>query len=284
MRSSAGSKTDGEPKMPDRRWMLRTILGAGAILFIAGSGSNALAGVKRGPYQEIKVTVSVAYKPSAGFERMRAWFADGVAKKNVATLIALLAPTFLWNYGGDRAEDMDLSRDAVQNFKVAFGFRAAGKDVDGGVEEGPYWDTLADFANDLSYYAASESGNLVCGPIGAELADDELFQQVRKKIETDDGAEWYFTLDTTDVMRAPGDNGPPIARVGTVAMPLLGVAPAAQEGRPAPKTTHYEVLLPSGKTGWVPVSAVRPLSTSQMCYVKNAAGDWKIAIYDESNQ
>jgi hypothetical protein len=32
-------------------------------------------------------------------------------------------------------------------------------------------------------------------------------------------------------------------------MPLIGFYPPEREGAPPPPTTHYEVLLPSGRTG-----------------------------------
>jgi hypothetical protein len=44
-------------------------------------------------------------------------------------------------------------------------------------------------------------------------------------------------------------------------MPLIGFNPPEREGAPPPPTTHYEVLLPSGRAGWVPVTAVRPFDT-----------------------
>ena len=194
-----------------------------ALLFAAGLGSPATAGVKAVAYPEVKVTVAKPYKPDAAFERMRAAFADAVAKRDVAALSALIAPMFLWTIGGQPADEMDLGRTAVHNFKVVFGFRALGKDVDGGVDGGPYWDTLAAFASDPSYYVATDAGNLICGPITAELADEDVFDQAREKIETgDDGSDWYFTLGSTSVTSEPGDKGPPAGKVGTIAMPVLG--------------------------------------------------------------
>jgi hypothetical protein len=42
------------------------------------------------------------------------------------------------------------------------------------------------------------------------------------------------------------------------------------------------VLLPSGRTAWVPVSAVRPLETDHPCYAHTPAGEWKIAAIDRA--
>jgi hypothetical protein len=53
-----------------------------------------------------------------------------------------------------------------------------------------------------------------------------------------------------------------------MAMPLLSFYPLEKEGAPPPSPTHFEVLLPSGRTGWVPVTAVRPLETAHLCYAR----------------
>ena len=264
-----------------RFWLRST----SAVLLVAGLASASSAAVKRVAYPEVKVTVDTAYQPDAAFEKMRSAFADAVAKKDIDALSALIAPTFLWTIGGQPADELDLGRDAVHNFKVVFGFRALGKDVDGGVDDGPYWDALAAFAGDPTYYAATDAGNLVCGPIAADVADDDVFEQARKKIETgDDGATWFFTLAATDVTKAPGDTGTPVAKIGTAALPMLSVYPPAKEGQPAPQPTHVEVLLPSGKSGWIAAAAVRPLSIERLCYAKTPSGDWKIAAIDQPDQ
>jgi hypothetical protein len=83
-------------------------------------------------------------------------------------------------------------------------------------------------------------------------------QPQRDKLSRAGTVEWYFTLAAeTPVAMAPGDTGTPIAKVGTIAMPLIGFYPPEWEGAPPPPTTYYEVLLPSGGTGWVPVTAAR---------------------------
>jgi hypothetical protein len=252
---------------------------------VAVSALPAAAALKKIAYPEVKVTLNKPYKPDAAFEKMHAAFLDAVKRKDAQALAALVAPTFLWTVGDQPTDELDLGRDAVHNFKVAFGFRALGKDSDGGVDGGPYWDVLSSFADDPTYYAATDSGNLICGPIGADLVDDRAFEQARKKIETaNEAAEWYFTLGDTNVAKAPGDTGAPVAKVGTVALPLLSFYPPEKEGAPPPAPTHFEVLLPSGRTGWVPVAAVRPLAADHLCYARTPSGDWKIAAIDQASQ
>jgi hypothetical protein len=256
-----------------------TSIAAVAALVLAVPASAA---VKKVAYPEVKVEVLEAFKPDAAFEAMRKALADAVAKKDAQALFALVAPTFVWTLQSGPTSEFDMGRDALHNFKVVFGFRPAGTDADGPVENGPFWDALAGFANDATFYQDTDAGNLVCGPITANLVDDKVYEQARKKIEVgEEAADWYFTLAPTAVAKAPGDTGPPVAKVGTVALPALSVAPPAQEGKPIVPVTHIEVLLPSGKTGWIPASAARPLDSERLCYAKTSGGAWKIAAYDQ---
>jgi hypothetical protein len=263
----------------------RNLLGsllAAAILLPAARGGAELQKVA---YPEVKVVLANPYKPDAAFEKMRAAFAGGVKSRDLAALTALIAPTFLWTVTDQPADELDLGRDATHNFKVAFGFRALGQDVDGGVDNGPYWEVLTTFAEDTSYYIANDAGTLVCGPMSAEVAEDNALDQARRSIDAiNDPVEWYFTLAETSVANAPGDTGAPVGKIGTIALPLIGFYPPETEGVPPPPPTHFEVLLPSGRTGWVPVGAVRPLETDHLCYARTPAGDWKIAAIDQAER
>jgi hypothetical protein len=263
--------------------MHRFLSAASAVVLALALGSPAAMALNRVPYPEVKVEVSDAYKPDAAFNAMRKAFSDAVAKKDSAALFALVGPTFVWTMQGSTVDQLDMGRDSLHNFKVVFGFRQQGKDTDGGVENGPYWDALAAFAADGTYY--EEHGNLVCGPIAGGIADDQVFEQARGKVETkDEAADWYFTIADTPVAKAPGDTGPPVGKVGKVALPALGAYPPSPEGKPPVTPTHLEVLMPSGKSGWIPVSAARPLTTERLCYAKTPKGEWKIVAYDQPEE
>jgi hypothetical protein len=261
------------------RNLVGSLLGAAALAW----AMPGVAEIKKVAYPEVKVTLEKPFKPDAAFEKMHAAFIDAVKRKDLAALTALVAPTFLWTVSDQPADELDLGRDAIHNFKVAFGFRALGQDADGGVDNGPYWEVLTTFAEDTSFYIANDAGNLVCGPVAAEIADDKAFDPARRKIDAvNEPVEWYFTLAETAVAKAPGDTGTPVAKVGTIALPLISFYPPEKEGAPPPPPTHFEVLLPSGRTGWVPVAAVRPLETDHLCYARTPAGDWKIAAIDQA--
>jgi len=132
-----------------------------AVVFL---GALPAAALKNVSYPEVKVKVSDAYKPDTEFQKMRDALAKAAADKNEAALFALVGPTFVWTEDAKLVDRFDLGRDALHNFKVVFGFRKDGAEKDGGVDDGPFWDSLAAFAADGTYYRASEGGNLVCGP------------------------------------------------------------------------------------------------------------------------
>jgi hypothetical protein len=87
--------------------------------------------------------------------------------------------------------------------------------------------------------------------------------------------EWYFTKAETTATAGPG-TGAAVGKVGTVALPILRTHPPD-----AQKPTHLEVLLPSGKSGWIPASAARSFVTESLCYAQTSKGDWKIAAFDQ---
>jgi hypothetical protein len=258
--------------------MTRYLLATAAM---AVAFASPAAAIQRTPYAEIKVDLAEPLKPEPALQAAVKSFAVAVARKDTASLLNLLAPSFVWTFDGQLAEEFDMGRGAGHNFKVAFGFRMNGKDVDGGVEDGPYWETLASFANAGSLYKEASNANLVCGPSRAWVADEELFAKVRNKLETkDDSAEWFFVPGHAGVMSSPTASGPPIATINRIAVPVLSYYPKAASGQFEPTATHIEVLLPSGKTGFISIAAAKPLYGSRLCFAKTADGNWKIALYD----
>ncbi len=243
--------------------------------------SPAAAELKKVPYAPVTVQLEEAYKPDAAFDKFRKAFIDATSKKDTAALSALVAPGFVWTSDGALSNDYDPGRSALHNFKVVFGFRAFGKDLDGGVDGGPFWDDLTAFAGDDAFYKLDQGNGMVCGPMAASVQDEDKLEQARKKIESgDDVADWYFVLRDTKVMKAPDDKGLPVGSINGQAFPVLSTAPAARAGQPAPQPTHYEILLPNGKSGWIPVSAARPLDSSRLCFTQTAKRDWAIGLYD----
>jgi len=251
------------------------LVSAVALSALAVSG-QASAQVKKVPYQEVKVEVPQPIQADPALETMRKAFVDAVGKKDAEALSALVGPTFVWLSQNSPSEEFDMGRDAVHNFKVAFGFREAGQENDGPVPDGPYWDKLAAFAADGKYY--QDVGNLICGPIGGSVQNDDIWEKAKKKVGDDDALAWYFTPAETVATAAPG-SGATVGKIGTVALPILSSHPKGAEGA---AITHLEVLLPSGKSGWIASSAARSFVNDSLCYARTAKGEWKIAAFDQA--
>ena len=203
-----------------------------AVVFL---GALPAAALKNVSYPEVKVKVSDAYKPDTEFQKMRDALAKAAADKNEAALFALVGPTFVWTEDAKLVDRFDLGRDALHNFKVVFGFRKDGAEKDGGVDDGPFWDSLAAFAADGTYYRASEGGNLVCGPIAAEFVDDQVFERARKRIESgeEQGAGGHRRADRKGRYGgAAGDRRASVGAAGPTrapANPSAGTAPLGKD-------------------------------------------------------
>lgn len=255
------------------------MMAVAAAALLAALATASADDVKQVSYPEVKVQIPEQFKADAAFAKLQKSISDAVAGKNAQALFALVGPTFVWLQQDEIADQFDFGGDALQNFKVLFGFREAGKHVDGGVNDGPYWDDLANFAANTKFQRVTDT--LVCGPMTAIVSEDVL-DQARQKIGADDSTDWYFTLGDTDVTANPG-GGATIGHVGQVALPLLDEYPQAPEGSSAaPAVTHLKVLLPSGKSGWIPVTAATQLNPDRLCYAMTAGGDWKITAFDQS--
>jgi hypothetical protein len=272
-------------RSPERIDMRGFILTAAALIAAAATAGAANAAVKKVAYPEVKINVTSPYEPEPGFQAMWKALGDAVAAKDTAALTALVGPMFIWTSQGTMIDQLDPGRDAVHNFKVVFGFRGAGKSEDGGVDNGPYWDMLAGLLTDATFYKLSALTSEVCGPMQAEVADQDRFEAAQKKIANgDDFGDWYFIAPETAVAKAPNDTGPPVAKISKIAVPMVGSFPMAKPGQPEPQPTHAEILLPTGKTGWVPIAALRPFDRDRLCFAQTADGQWKIVGYDESGQ
>jgi hypothetical protein len=53
-----------------------------------------------------------------------------VANRDTQALFSLVGPTFVWVSQGGLVDQFAFGRDALHNFKVVFGFREPGKDVE----------------------------------------------------------------------------------------------------------------------------------------------------------
>jgi hypothetical protein len=255
------------------------LISATAVAFMAATSASQ-AEVRQVSYPAVRVKVAQPYAPDDAFTKMQNAFAAAIAAKDAPALFSLVGPTFLWMSRGELNDQFDFGSAPLDNFKALFGFAQSGKTTEGAGAEGPLWDVLATFAGDKAFYLAT--GTLVCGPSSAILVDDDDFNSAKKKIGADASVEWYYTLADTVATSSPIDGGSPVGHANQTALPVLNVFPPPTAGQPKPAITHLQVLLPSGKSGWIPISSALPLVTDRLCYAVTTDGSWKFAAFDQA--
>jgi len=241
------------------------------------------AAIKKTPYPEVRVEVPAEAKAEPALDAMRKQLANAILRRNAGLLYELVGPAFFWNADGAPSEQFDKNRDALHNFKVAFGFRQFGHDSDDQKPENQLWESLEDATSSPALFPMEGSPGVLCGPLGAEPADSDAMDRAIERIESEDeDSEWFYSLDQITLTEKPGGGGA-VETVSKLAMPVAATYPPTQALGNNPLPTHFQLLLPSGKTGWVDVKAVQPLATDKLCYGNGADGIWKIVGYDQNS-
>jgi len=238
------------------------------------------AALKKTPYAEVKVTAPAPFPADAALNAMRKQLAGIVARKDAKALFALVSPDFVWTADGEPAERSNPDGDPLQNFKIAFGFAIGGKDDKIGNDEA-FWVLLEQAVSDPALTPHGGNSAIACGPVTAEADEDARDAATEKIAGEDEGVEWTYTLKEIALTEKPA-GGRTVAKAANVALPVVGRYPAAKEGEDiAP--SFYELLLPSGKTGWIDVDGVEALAADRLCYGKDKTGAWKITGYEQNN-
>lgn len=217
------------------------------------------------PYKPISVKPPKAVS-DAGFEAFRKKLADVVGSKDKEALKGLIAAKVfhLDSEGNDKA---DKDKAGVDYFSELL-------DLDGDEMFG--WDALAGAARDPTADPLDGHEGVICGP-GAPTYDEKAFDALVDSSGTDE-FEWAYTAKPLEVRSSDKPNAPVLEKVGAI---LLRILPAQSEDNgdsPSAQSDMIPVVVPSGKTGYVSGSALKPLSSDQLCYGKED-GNWKIVGY-----
>jgi hypothetical protein len=237
--------------------------------------------IKKAPYPEVKVQAPAPFKPDATLDAMRKAFADAVRRQDAKALFALVSPNFTWTADGEPAEQFDAKQDGLTNFKVAFGFREFGKAEDSDSGDA-FWIVLDDAASDPDLTPRDDNPEMACGPATANIVDEDVRDRATEEIAGEgESLEWVYTLKEITLTEQPTGGGT-VAKVSNIAMPVVSRYPVPRAGENLP-TSFYEVLLPSGKTGWIDADGVDPVGDDRICYGKDKAGAWKIVGYEQNS-
>ena len=212
------------------------------------------------PYTAISLTLP-APANDASFDAFRKQLADIANRKDRAGLAKLIvAQGFFWEAeSGDKA---DGKKASIDNFAAATGLDSP----DG-------WDGIAAAAQELTLEPYTDRKGVMCGPASPQY-DEKALDDVTKATQTDI-SEWGFPSKAGLEARSAAQ--PSASVVEKLGLTLVRVMPepTAPGGTPGP---FLRVVTPAGKVGYVPADSISPLTSDQICYVKDG-NSWKIAGY-----
>jgi len=209
------------------------------------------------PYTALKISPP---RPS-GDATLAAFRKDLIAaaqKKDRAALARMvLAKGFFWMKDEEDAAGKKSGMDAL-----ATALNLAARDGSG-------WDMLSELATDETAQDYPDRPNTVCSPAGPDFKAED-FEKLVNDTKTEIG-EWGFTAsEDIEVHATAQANSPVIERIGMIFVRVLAdTAPNASQDM-------MRIVTPSGKVGFVAAEAINPLGSDQICYGKDASGNWKI--------
>lgn len=212
-------------------------------------------------YKQVAVKAPLASN-DASFAAFRKQLADVAQKKDRAALQKLVvAKGFFWE--GEGGDHGDAKKSSFDNFAQAVSLDD---------KDGSGWEILAAAAQEPTLEPDEDRKGVMCGPASAQIDEQSLVALI--KDTGTDADEWAFPNgDKLEVRAEPKTDAPVSETLGLV---LVRVYP--EENNSTEPPTMLRIVTPSGKLGYVTMTAVLPIVTDQLCYIKEAGG-WKIAGY-----
>lgn len=213
------------------------------------------------PYKPVAITLPQPQKDAA-FVAFRGKLADVATKTDTAALAKLVvAKGFFWDHEtGDRA---DPRQSGFDNLAAALGLKKG---------PGPGWDLIANFAGDPTASEPPNHKGFMCAPADPGF-DPRAFGELLDDTQTEI-YEWGYPVgDGLEVRAAPLTSSEVVGKVG-----LNFIRVIADNSPAAAVAAQVKVVLPSGKTGYIPADQLAPLGNDQLCYIKEG-GAWKVGGY-----
>jgi len=222
------------------------------------------------PYKPVSVKPPKA-SSDASFEAFRKKLADVAHSKDKEALKGLIGDK-VFHLDGEGNDKADKDKSGIDYFSELL-------DLDSGETFG--WDSLNVTAGDSTADALENHAGVICGP-GAPIYDDDAFEKLLENTGTDE-FEWAYSVGPIEARASDKPDAPVLEKVSGVLLRILPAqgqseGEAAESQSEAPSSDAIPIVLPSGKTGYVPGAKLRPLSTDQLCYGKEG-GSWKIVGY-----
>lgn len=216
------------------------------------------------PYTEVAIVLPALINDPS-LDAFRQQLGDIAARKDKAALARLMVTQgFFWQ--GEKGDKANKNKSAIDNLAAALALDA---------KDGAGWDQLTAYARDPTGAPAPAIKDVICSPADPDF-DDQAFEKLLKATRTD-MEDWGYPLQAGIEVRAgrPSD-APVIETLGLYFVRVLTDESAVNT--PPAQAPTLRIATPSGKIGFIPVYALAPLGSDQLCYRKEADG-WKIAGY-----
>jgi hypothetical protein len=216
------------------------------------------------PYQTVATTLPVMVNDPS-FETFRNKLAEVASRKDKAGLAKLVVTQgFFWMT--DKGEKADKNKPAFDNLAAAVQLNA---------QDGVGWEQLLFYAFDPTAAPSASKKDVTCSPADPTFNEQE-FENLLKATQTYLEDWGYPLLNGIEVRSGRLPSAPVIEKLGLHFVRVL--ADESTANAPPNQAPTYEIVLPSGKTGYIPAFLLKPLGDDQLCYRKDADG-WKIAGY-----
>lgn len=195
----------------------------------------------------------------------------GIAQRKDRAALAriIVSKGFFWE--NDTGKSADPRKSGIDNLATALGLDA---------KDGSGWEGLGVAAEEAAA-PDSEKKGVVCAPAMPDVSEKD-FGDLTKATQTDP-SEWAYVMTPDAEMRAGAQSDSPVVeKLGPILIRvLMDDSPAAAVNA---NSETVRVVAPSGKVGYLPVTAVGGLASDQLCYTKEG-GAWKIAgVYGGGDQ
>ncbi|MFN3657480.1 MAG: hypothetical protein ACK4UO_09535 [Pseudolabrys sp.] len=212
------------------------------------------------PYKPVAVKAPAPVN-EPGLEGLRKQLAAAAQKKDRTALARLtVGKGFFWER--ETGDGADKKKSSIDNLATALGLAS---------KDGVGWDMLAGYAEEPTASPMPGRANTLCAPADPTF-DDKAFEALLNDTQTD-FSEWgYPVTGDVEVRSAPQANAPVIGKLGSA---FVRVLPEAASASPP---SLMRIVMPDGKTGYVPVDTLAPIGGDRLCYAKEGNA-WKIGGY-----
>lgn len=214
------------------------------------------------PYKPVSISAPVPLTDPS-FEAFRKQVQDIAKRKDKAALGKIVAKNFFWER--ESGNGADKKKTGADNLATALDLNAP---------DGSGWDVLGIYTSDPTAEPMQGRTGVVCGPAGPKY-DEKALEALTQSSDTD-VSEWAYPAKPSVEAHASADSSSPV--VDKLGMNFVRVYPDDSPANAITAPNAIRVVLPSGKTGYVAMESLAPLTADQLCYVKDASG-WKIAGY-----